>query len=119
MGKNPLNLALRFFLEIAALASMGFWGWNQFDGAFSYVFGLGVPVIAAAAWGIFRVPGDGGQPLVRVPGTIRLLIEVLFFGFAAWCLFDAHAVSTGWLFAGTVVIHYLISYDRIAWLLQQ
>ncbi len=29
MAFNPLNLALRFLLEVAALVAMGYWGWNK------------------------------------------------------------------------------------------
>jgi hypothetical protein len=28
MSKNPANLALRFVLELAALAALGYWGWT-------------------------------------------------------------------------------------------
>jgi hypothetical protein len=119
MGKNPLNLALRFFLELAALVAFGYYGWIQFGGALRYLLAFGLPIIAAALWGTFRVPGDGGKPIIRVPGIIRLLIEAAFFGLSVWCLFDAGAKVTGWIFASVILIHYLISYDRIAWLLKK
>ena len=28
IAHNPLNLALRFVLEITGLAALGYWGWN-------------------------------------------------------------------------------------------
>ena len=119
MGQNPINLALRFFLELAALYFMGRWGWTQFDGGMRYLLALGLPLLAAVIWGTFRVPGDGGAPWVRVPGILRLAIEVVFFGFAIWSLFDSGAQSTAWIFGGITLLHYIISYDRIAWLLKQ
>jgi hypothetical protein len=36
VGKNPINLAVRFLLETAALIAIGYWGWTQFDGALRY-----------------------------------------------------------------------------------
>ena len=119
MGQNPVNLALRFFLELAALYFIGYWGWTQHDGIFRYILAIGLPLLAASIWGVFRVPGDGGAPRVRVPGVIRLLIEVVFFGFATWGLFDVGATTAGWVFGGVTLFHYLISYDRIGWLLKQ
>ncbi len=119
MGQNPLNLALRFFLELAALFVFGVWGWTRFDGAMRFVVTIGLPVLAAFLWGAFRVDGDGGKPLVRVPGVLRLLLEVAFFGFATWCLFDAGALAAGRIFGGVTLFHYLISYDRLAWLVKQ
>ena len=32
MSAHPLNLALRFLLELAAWASMGYWGWKRGTG---------------------------------------------------------------------------------------
>jgi hypothetical protein len=119
MGQNPVNLALRFFLELAALYCIGYWGWVRHEGLFRYLLAFGLPFLAAAIWGVFRVPGDGGAPRVRVPGVVRLLIEIIFFGFATWGLFDAGATTAGWIFGGITLFHYIISYDRIAWLLRQ
>jgi hypothetical protein len=119
MGQNPVNLALRFFLELAALYFIGYWGWTQHDGIFRYVLVIGLPLLAAVIWGVFRVPNDGGAPRVRVSGVVRFLIEIVFFGIATWGLFEAGATTTGWVFGGITLFHYLISYDRIAWLLKQ
>jgi hypothetical protein len=119
MGQNPINLALRFFLELAALYFIGYWGWTQHDGVLRYLLAFGLPLLAAFIWGVFRVPGDGGAPRVRVSGVVRLLIEVVFFGFATWGLFDAGAMTIGRIFGGITLLHYIISYDRILWLLKQ
>jgi hypothetical protein len=76
MGGHPLNLTLRFFLELAALYCIGYWGWNQYDGLLRYLMAFGLPFLAAVIWGTFRVPGDGGAPRVRVSGIIRFLMQV-------------------------------------------
>ena len=119
MGQNPVNLALRFGLELAALYFIGRWGWIQNSGVLRYLLAIGLSLVAAAAWGVFRVPGDGGAPIVRVPGIIRLSIELAIFGFAVWGLFDTGATTAAWIFGGITLLHYLISYDRIIWLLKQ
>ena len=119
MGYHPVNLALRFFLELAALFFIGRWGWVQHEGLWRYVRVIGLPLIAAMLWGVFRVPNDGGAPVVRVSGVVRLLIEAVFFGFAIWSLFDSGATRTGWIFGGITLLHYISSYDRIQRVLQQ
>jgi protein involved in polysaccharide export with SLBB domain len=58
MGQNPLNLALRFVLEIVALIAVGYWGWTAATGVLGYVLAIGLPLLAAVFWGTFRVPGD-------------------------------------------------------------
>jgi hypothetical protein len=119
MGYNPFNLALRFVLELVALYFIGRWGWVKYDGILRFALAMGLPLIAAAVWGVFRVPDDGGAPVVRVPGIVRLSIEALYFGFAIWGLFDMGATTTAWIFGAIVLLHYLISYDRIFRVLKQ
>lgn len=122
MSQNPLNLALRFVLELIALYAVGFWGWMKFDGLLHYLAGIGLPLLAAFLWGTFRVPGDAsanGQAPVAVPGWLRLLLELGLFIFAACGLLDAGAVTAAILFGGVSLLHYLISYDRVLWLLKR
>lgn len=121
MSKNPVNLTVRFLLEIIALAAMGAWAKSHLSGVMSYVMMILVPLIAALIWGTFNVKGDpsrSGKAPVPVPGLVRLLIELFFFGFAAWAL--SHFNSTyGWVFGVITLLHYALSYDRIQWLLER
>ena len=122
MAQHPLNLAVRFLLEIAALVALGYWGFDQHSGIWRFVLGLGIPVLAAIAWGTFAVPGDrsrSGMAPVPVPGAVRLLLELVLFGFAAWALYDAGRPVLALVLAGVTLTHYALSYDRIAWLIGQ
>jgi hypothetical protein len=122
MGSHPINLALRFLLEIAALVAIGYWGWSQNDGLLRFVLVIGAPLIAAILWGTFAVPDDpsrSGKAPVPVPGIVRLVLELAIFAFAAWALYDTGNVVLSLILATVVVIHYALSYDRIAWLLRQ
>ena len=119
MSRNPFNLVLRFVLELAALVAMGYWGWATHNGPLRYLLLIGMPVVASLLWGIFRVPNDGGRPVVRVPGVVRFWLEVLYFGFAIWALFNAGATLAGWIMEIATIVHYVISYDRVRWLLKQ
>lgn len=119
MAKNPINLAFRFILEIAALLIMGIWGWGQADGALRVLPALGVPLIAAALWGIFRVPNDPGPAPRPVPGLVRLGLEIAYFAFSVWVLYDLGRPLLAAIFGALVVVHYVISYDRIQWLVKQ
>lgn len=122
VASHPLNLAVRFLLELIALFALGRWGWTQGEGALGYVLALGIPLLAALLWGTFAVPGDpsrsGGAP-VPIPGVARLLLELAFFAAAASALFATGAATFGWLFSSAVLLHYAISYDRIHWLVAQ
>src|SRR3972149_5816006 len=116
VGSHPINLAVRFLLEIAALAAIGYWGWSKGEGALRFVLALGLPIIAAVLWGTFRVPGDdsaSGQALVAIPGVLRLLLELAMFAFATWGLYDAGAIQLAWILGVVALVHYAVSYDRV------
>ena len=122
MGSHPVNLAIRFLLEMSALVSIGMWGWKQSDGWLRYVLAIGIPIIFATIWGTFAVPDDpsrsGNAPIVT-PGISRLAIELGFFACATWSLYDIGFNKISLAFGIIVVLHYIISYDRVKWLLSQ
>lgn len=122
MGSNPINLAVRFVLEIGALIALGRWGWNAADGFLRYVLALGIPALAAVLWGTFAVrndPSRSGKAPVPVPGLLRLVLEFAFFGAATAALLASGSRQLGWIFGVVVIVHYLLSYDRILWLIRQ
>lgn len=107
------NLALRFVLELAALVAVGYWGFTAFpDWLMKLLAGIGLPLVMAAAWGIFRVPGDGGDPIVVVPTQARLALEFVFFALAVMLLHRSGQHWLAWVLLGLVLLNYAIDYDR-------
>lgn len=120
MGSHPLNLTIRFVLEMAALAGIGRWGWTVGSGFAGWTLAVVLVVVAAGIWGTFNVPGDpsrSGNAPVRVPGWLRLLLELAIFGAAALAWLAAGPTIVAIVFGTTAAIHYIVSYDRIRWLL--
>jgi len=120
MGSNPVNLAIRFLLEIAALFALGSWAWRQGSGWTRYVFAFGLVILVGAIWSTFAVPDDpsrSGSAPIPTLGIIRLFIELAIFASATWAIYDSGSVKLSWIFAAIVTVHYVISYDRILWLL--
>ncbi len=73
------NLALRFVLELAALAALGYWGAQAGPNAVTgVVLAVGTPLLAAVAWGLFVSP----KRRVDVP-VLRWVVELTVFGAAA------------------------------------
>jgi hypothetical protein len=112
MNKNPVNLAVRFLLEIAMLISLGIWGWHLFNGFGKYLAAILFPLTAAFLWGIFRIPNDPKPAPVKTPGIIRLLLELLLFSLAVYGLYITNHKTLCYIMAVTVLIHYGVSYDR-------
>ncbi len=117
MNDHPLNLAVRFLLEIAILVTLGAWGWQYGDGWQRWAAAMILPLGAAAIWGIFRVPNDPGVAPIAIPGALRLLIELALFGLAIWALFSMGYSRLGWATAVVSVAHYVVSYGRVRWML--
>jgi hypothetical protein len=112
VNTNPINLAVRFLLEIVMLIALGYWGWHFNALWLKYVATPGLPIIAATLWGVFRIPDDPKPAPVPVPGIIRLLLELGLFGFTSWTLCDLGYSKLGATVAGVVLLHYIVSYDR-------
>lgn len=122
LERNTINLTVRFLLEMSGLVTLGVWGWSRGDGVLKYVLALAAPLIAAAIWGIFAVPDDPSRSAnapVSVPGLVRLVLELVFFASVVWAFFAMRQSVLGWLFGVIVVVHYLVSYERVSWLLRQ
>ena len=119
MSNHPLNLAVRFALELVILYVLARWGWQKGDGAMRYVLAIGLPLLMAVLWGSFRVEGDHGKGWVFVPGTWRLILELGLFSAAAWCLLDLRITKWAWVFVMISVLHYAVSYDRVLMLLKK
>jgi hypothetical protein len=119
---RPLNLVVRFLLEIAALIALGYWGYQMAEGGLRYIVAGGIPLLAAAVWGIFAVRGDpsrSGKAPVPVSGLIRLIIEFAFFALAAVGMYSSGMQTLALVFALAVAAHYALSLDRIRWLVDQ
>lgn len=120
MGSHPINLAVRFGLELVALGAFAWLGWQQASSRWAQVaLALILPLVAAALWAAFAVPDDpsrSGAAPIPTPGPVRLALELAFFAAAAWVL-QTRTSGLAWGFIAIVAVHYLASYDRVRWLL--
>ena len=122
MGSHPLNLMLRFLLELCVLAVAGYWGWTVSKDFTRFLLVIGMPLLLAILWGTFAVPDDpsrSGRAPIPVPGVLRLTLELANFAFAAWALYSIGHPILGLILAILVILHYILSYDRITWLVRQ
>ena len=122
MSIHLLNSAVRLLLEITAIVTFGIWGYHQSETGLRILLAILLPLGFAVLWGVFAVrddPSRSGKTVIQTPGIIRLLLELGLFGAAAWMLLDLNHSLIALIFGLTVVIHYFVSFDRIAWLLKQ
>ncbi|HEY7258298.1 MAG TPA: DUF2568 domain-containing protein [Gaiellales bacterium] len=74
------NLALRFLLELAALAALAYWGWGV-----SWVLAIAAPAAWIALWATFGSP----KARVKLSTPQRIVFEAIAFGAAAAALWGA------------------------------
>jgi hypothetical protein len=118
VANNPLNLALRFVLELVALGGLALLGWTLGGEGWRLVPAIAVPVLAAAAWGTFRIPNDPGPAPVAVPGPVRLAMEIAVFGGGVAGFVMAGHGTAAVVIGAVMVGHYVASYDRVVRLLR-
>lgn len=119
---HPINLSLRFLLELAAILTFGYWGYALNENGPKILLAILFPFLFAVLWGVFAVRGDpsrSGKTVVQTPGILRLLLELGLFGTAAWMMLDLDYTTVALIFGLAVIIHYFLSFERIAWLLKQ
>ena len=58
------------------LASLGYYGFAQFDGVAAWALGCGLPIVAAVVWGVFVSP-KASHP---TEDPARVLLEIALLG---------------------------------------
>ncbi len=77
-----INLGIRFLLEIFALISLGYFGFQTRKELFmKLVLGIGIPLVFAFLWGLFGSPA--APMLASKPLRLVLEITIFFLAFAA------------------------------------
>jgi hypothetical protein len=95
------NLALRFGLELAALAALAYWGFRTGGNALvKALLGLGAPLAAAVLWGLFVSP----NARLQAPLLLVLAVEFIVFASAVAALAAAGRPTWAWTLAVAVVL---------------
>jgi hypothetical protein len=98
---ESLALLVRFLLELAALAAVGYWGFKTGDSALmQWVLGLGAPLLVAVVWGTFIAP----KATVEVPKGVWIGLQVLVFGAAALALAAIAPEQLAAIFLAVVIL---------------
>lgn len=112
------TVLLRLALELSALIIIIYWGWTLHTGICQILLGGGMPLLATTLWATFRGPGARGLRPIKVPGPLRLLMEVLLLSFASGLLTALGYPFLATIFFMLIMIQYVLSYDRVLALLE-
>ena len=96
------NLALRFVLELCALAALSYWGFHTGSSeAGRWFLGIGAPLVAAVVWGLFIAP----RRRFGVPTAAWVGLQIVVFGAALAALFAADEPTLAIVFGALVVVN--------------
>ena len=77
---KTINLVLRFLLELAALASLGYWGYHALPGVGGVVLCIASPIGFAVLWGLFaahKAKFPPPQPWKALVGAVLLEVTAV------------------------------------------
>ena len=100
---KPLNLGLRFVLELGMLVALGIWGFSQ-----NVVLGIAAPLAAAVVWGLWIAP----KATRRLRDPARLGLELLLFVVAGAALAVADHLLAAAVFLAAVALSEVL---MLAW----
>lgn len=95
------NLALKFLLELGALAAFAYWGVATRAGAMAIAAAIVAPVVMAVVWGVFAAPTASR----RLPPAARVPLELTVFGLAAGALAVAGSGTVAAVFGLAVAVN--------------
>ena len=103
---RPANDALRFFLELSALAAVAYWGWTEPHGALRWVLVVAAPLAVAIVWGRWMAP----QVEHQSRRSVEAVIELLVFGAAVAALARADQPVLAAVLAAATAVHLALTF---------
>jgi Protein of unknown function (DUF2568) len=95
------NLAIKFLLELAAIAAFAYWGATTADGVLAVVLAVAAPTLMILVWGRFAAPRSDH----RLPSRSRIPLELGVFALAAVALVVAGSPVLAAVFAALAAIN--------------
>ena len=95
------NLAIKFGLELVAIAAFAYWGAGLDGTVVSVIVGVAVPATAVVLWGSFAAPRSSR----RLPTRQRVPFELSVFALAAAALLAVDRTAIAIAFAAVVVVN--------------
>jgi hypothetical protein len=111
-GLKATNLALKFVLELAALAAFAYWGATIAGGFWAVLLAVAVPATAAFVWGLFAAP----RASRRLDLAARAPFELGVFGLAVLALFIAGETIAAIVLGALVIFNAVLLTVFAQWL---
>jgi hypothetical protein len=95
------NLALKFGVELAAIAALGYWGATRDGEVVPVLAAVAAPLLVAGLWGVLAAPRSPRRLSIRA----RVPFELAIFALAVAALLASASSLTAAIFASAVVLN--------------
>jgi hypothetical protein len=100
-----INTGLAFFLELAMLAALGYWGfYGDKNVSAKWMLGISLPLLAAVVWGMFLAP----KAVYRLNSITGNLLSLILFLLAATALLYTQHPILAMVFASIAVVNRIL-----------
>lgn len=100
-------MALFFFLELATLAALMYWGFHMDkEILMKTVLGIGTPILVAIIWGTFIAP----KASIPVAVPLRIFLQLIIFDSAVAALYFSEKSMLAIIFGIVVLIEMTLMY---------
>jgi hypothetical protein len=100
------NLALRFLLELCAIAAVAYWGIEMGSGLWGWLGAAGAAALVIVVWALFISP----KATVELAPPLRLGLELVIFAAAALALAAAGQAALAVVFAVLAAVSGALNY---------
>ena len=102
---KSLNLLVRFLLELCMLVAVGYWGFKTHSiWTTKIIFGIGLPVLIAAVWGLFAAP----KAPYHLTGVAHIVLSLILLGSGAIALFASGRANLGWIYTIVLITNQIL-----------
>ena len=100
-----VNAALAFLLELAMIASFGYWGYQSTTNALmKWLLAIGLPLVVIVVWALYFAP-KGPRRLTSMPGS---LLSLGLFLLAAFALYQSDQPVAAVAFAALAIVNRML-----------
>lgn len=100
-GLRAANLALKFLIELSAIAAFAYWGSSTAGGVPAVLLAIAAPAAGIALWGTLAAP----KAKRRLRTSFRVPFELTVFALAVAALLAATATATALVLGAAVLVN--------------
>jgi Protein of unknown function (DUF2568) len=110
---------LCLFVDLFMLVALAYWGFHLADGLLCLILAFLLVTACGLVWTAFGVSSDplrDSRTIVRIRGPVRLLLEFMVLGIAAFGIWTAGSRAASETLLTAAGLCYGITWERLVWL---